>query len=558
MRLLPVCLISLASPAAASPFAALQPGAPAPYVVTLINAHEAAHSRANAINDRGDVCGEWYSEDYSINKGVIHNTAGLQQHVAPAGNYSGISILSLNDIGTVAGFMDNHAFVRSNGAITILTPPGSASAFARGISDSGTVVGDASGQGGNIAWTWTSTAGYATLAGLPSYTSHGATGINATGTVIGYSTRPAPDDPDTTESAQWLYTGGTFTAVTSPGTTRFTLNGINDHGDLLTHYRIAATGTQDRYAVRSGTSTHDLSFNLPAGLEKPAVTGFNNCGEITGHCTDSAGRSHAFRGRPAWLPEVSDTHADVALRFSSGQFRMEISDTDLGAAYPPDRVLIAAGSSARRLVPAGPSWSFLGTAGASTWILPQMQDPGLPWIGISSLITTGVLQGPVALTLDSASGPGHFSLYSLSGLGSPSVRMNSADGIHPATDRITLTPGAHVHFNWAFSAPGLWKLRFRLRGTPANGSAEIVSAPQELSFWLDPGTVFPIRMGTPAAGPAGIEIPLTAEVGRECVLRTSTDLVNWTISQQFITTTRNFTLTEPTTDLRRFYRAEIR
>lgn len=558
MRLITACLLPLVSMAAASPFAALPPGAPALYTVTLINAHDAAHSTANAINDRGDVCGEWYNEDYSVNRGVLHSSAGLQQHVAPAATYGGISILAVNDGGDVAGFMESDAFIRSSGVFTILTPPGAAFTFARGLNDSGTVVGDAFGPGGDVAWTWSSAAGYGTLAGLPGYTGHGATGINAAGAVIGYSTRPAPANPDTTETAQWLYSGGSFTPVTWPGTTRISLSGINDHGDLLIYYRMAATGAQDRYAVRTGSSTHELSFTLPAGLEKPAVSGFNNCGEIAGYCTDSAGRYHAFRGRPAWLPEVSDTHADVAMRFSGGQFRMEVNDTDLAAVYAPDRVLIAAGSSARRLIPAGASWSFLGTAGASTWILPQVQEPGLPWLGISSLISSGVLQGPVALTLDSVAGPGHFSLYGLSGLGSPSVRMNSGDGIQPATDRITLNPGAHVHFNWAFSAPGMWKLRFRLRGTPAGGGAEIVSAPQELTFWLEPGSVFPVRMGTPAAGPAGMQIPLTAEVGRECVLRTSTDLVNWTIARQFITTARDFTLTESTAGMRRFYQAEIR
>jgi surface-anchored protein len=558
MQLLMACLTPLVSTASVSPFAALPPGAPADYEVTLINVHEAAHSLAHGINDRGEICGTRRHADTSINRGVIHNSAGLQKNVDPADGYDGISILAINDSGNVAGFMETDAFVWSGGHFTILTPPDAAFTVARGINDSGTVVGDAIGPDGSFAWTWSSAHGYGTLKGLPGCTGHGAKGVNASGSVIGYSTRSAPGDPDTEVTSQWLYSGGSFTPVTWQGTTHLSLIGINDHGDLLILFRMAATGSQDRYAARSGNSTHELRFKLPPGLEKPAVSGFSNCGEITGYCSDNTGRHHAFRGRPAWLPELTETHADLAVSISGGQFRMDVSDSDLGAVYAPDRVLISAGSSARRLIPSGPAWSFLGAAGASTWILPQAQDPGLPWLGVSSIITGGVLQGPVAVSLDGVAGPGHFSLYSISGLGNPSVRMNSSDGINPATDRFTLNPGAHVHFNWAFSAPGLWKVRFRARGTPAAGGAEIVSTPQELTFWLEPGTVFPLFMGTPSVGQAGITIPLTAEVGRECVLRTSTDLVNWTISQQFMTTTREFTVTASTAGPIRFYRAEIR
>ena len=554
-----LAILLTASTVDASPFGALPPGAPAPYALRWVNVHEAAHSTAHAINDRGVVGGNWSPADGAAGAGVLHSTSALQTLVMPAPPRLSLGVRHLNAAGDATGFMDDDAFVRRGAAVTLLAPPGTARACGRGIAADGTVVGDATGAEGSVAWRWHSATGYSLLAGLPGGTAHGATGINGAGTIIGWSRVPSSTDPAVMETTAWLHAGGTFTPFSWPGTTTTSQAAINDHGDLLVGFRMASSGTRDRFAVHSGGDFHEINLTLPAGMNAPAVRGLNSLGEIAGFCVDAAGRRHAFRGVPAWLPEITDSHTDLTLRIQSGQPTIEVNDTDLGQTFAPDRVVIRAGASARRLVPASTAFGFLGPAGASAWILPQAQDYALPWLGVSSLIPAGVLQGnQVHLTLEALTGPGHFQLYTVSGFGSPTVRMNTADGISPTADRVTLASGAHVHYNWAFSAPGLWKLRFRIRGTPAAGDAEIVSAIQELTLWFDTGSVFPLTMSPPQPGPAGMQLALNTEVGRELVLRTSTDLINWSISQRVLTTSPLTTLTEPASGPRRFYQAVLR
>ena len=545
--------------AKASPFATLPPGTPAPYVIQWVNVHEAAHSSAHAVSNRGVIAGDWSLADSASSAGVLHSTSALQTLLPPPHPHRSIGIRHLNSAGDTVGFIDNSAFLRRNGSLSLLTPPAASVACARGINDNGTVVGDAVTPGGPVAWHWHPTTGFTSLAGLENRTGHGASGINNAGTIIGWSSRPSAPDPTVIETTPWILTNGVFSPFSWQGTSASSLTAINDHGDLLVEFRMAATGTRNRFAVRSGSSFHEILFTLPAGMSHVSVRGLNHLGEIAGFCLDANGQRHAFRGLPAWLPEITDSHTDLTLRINSGQLTMEVNDTDFGQSFASDRVVIRAGPSARRLVPPSPSFAFLGPTGSSTWILPQAQDYALPWLGISSFIPQGILAGNQAhLTLEEFSGPGNFQLYSISGLGTPIVRINTADGLNPATDRLSLGSGAHAHFNWAFSAPGLWNLRFRVRASPAAGGPEIVSTLKELTFLIDKGNVFPIRLRNPQIDPSGIRLTLETEVGRELILRSSSDLVHWHITRRLITTDPVTTLTEPIDGPRRFHQPVLR
>jgi surface-anchored protein len=502
----------------------------------MLDAHDATASELNTINDRGTVGGNWSQASLANQAGFLANTAALQTTTPP-----GSSLLGVNQAGDTVGHAQSFGYVQTTAGLTVLTPPGATVAHARSINDEGLVVGDALGPAGAFAWTWKATSGYQVLP------AEQATGVNNTGDIIGHSA-----------TGPWLFQSGTFQAYTLPQASSVRLRAINNRGQLLVAYRTPASGAQDRFGIQSESAFEEIALTLPTGFSQPSILGLNSSGEICGHARDSQGHHHGFRARPVSLPEITESHTDIAVRWQAGAFRLEVADTDYGASYPPEGVVLAAGPSARRLIPATASYRFLGPAGASTWLLPQAQDPSLPWLGLSSFVPGGVLQGNLAhLTLESISGPGHFQIFSVSGIGSPAVRINTADGIGP-TDRVSLASGAHAHYNWAFSAPGLWKLRFRIRGNLAATGTEVASIPIELTFWLETGRIFPAALSSPKIVPSGQEMTIQGEVGRELLLRSSSDLHQWSTDQRLIISQPVTTLTAPAGGPRTFYQAIVR
>ena len=69
----------------------------------------------------------------------------------------------------------------------------------------------------------------------------------------------------------------------------------------------------------------------------------------------------------------------------------------------------------------------------------------------------------------------------MDGFGQPVVRLNSGDGIS-AADALTLTAGSHEHVNWAFTAPGLYRVKFQAGGTLVQGGTPVESEEVEVCF----------------------------------------------------------------------------
>jgi surface-anchored protein len=158
------------------------------------------------------------------------------------------------------------------------------------------------------------------------------------------------------------------------------------------------------------------------------------------------------------LTPVSAGHLDVldvdlvgtSLTLDIRDARTAVVDDDLD----PATVELHALPASRTTVPAGATWSFLGSAGSSVWILPQTQNAALLWPGWNTEDTAGA----VTLKLESVSGPGRFVLYTTGAFGAPSVKFNSADGL---PDTFAVAGGTHAHGNWAFGAAGTYTLTFR-------------------------------------------------------------------------------------------------
>lgn len=92
-------------------------------------------------------------------------------------------------------------------------------------------------------------------------------------------------------------------------------------------------------------------------------------------------------------------------------------------------------------------------------VIPLVEDLGLEvlWLGLA---VQGAVKDPraeIELRATALEGPGELVVYLTDSLGEPSIYVDSKDGF-TGEDRVLLPPEAHTHVNWAFSAPGKYRL----------------------------------------------------------------------------------------------------
>lgn len=159
-----------------------------------------------------------------------------------------------------------------------------------------------------------------------------------------------------------------------------------------------------------------------------------------------------------------DGHTDVGIDYDETlnawnlHVHYEVTDTEYS---PPSDAMLVVKYQALTTVPTGSSWSFLGSAGANTWILPKSQNPDLLFLGIGAEeIAAGTfVNDQFTVALKGVSGPGTFAVFDNDTFGDPLLLMNSGDGISLA-DSVVFPSGTHSHVNWAFSAPGDYTVTF--------------------------------------------------------------------------------------------------
>lgn len=170
---------------------------------------------------------------------------------------------------------------------------------------------------------------------------------------------------------------------------------------------------------------------------------------------------------------ISDGHQDIRVNYAVGTgWTTAVYDhPPVGATHPTGDVVFDVSSGAEATRPAGSQWDFLGMpAGDPVWILPQVQDPSLPWLGTSTEQTAnGIFTGnDMKLALTAVSGPGVVSLFQSDAFGNPLVRFATADGLS-AADAINTKANTHAHYNWTFSEPGDYTLTIQASGTLVAG-----------------------------------------------------------------------------------------
>ena len=142
------------------------------------------------------------------------------------------------------------------------------------------------------------------------------------------------------------------------------------------------------------------------------------------------------------------------------------------------------------------SYDFLGAAGDTVYVLPETQDPALPWPGWSterlpeslpagtSLPSSG---SPVELALD-VEGPGEIYSWMNDVFGEPINRY--VDTSDEVADVIPVASRAHVHTAWAFTEPGDYTLTVTPTATTSGGDT-----------LTGPSQDYLVRIGEGAAAP---------------------------------------------------------
>jgi surface-anchored protein len=135
--------------------------------------------------------------------------------------------------------------------------------------------------------------------------------------------------------------------------------------------------------------------------------------------------------------------------------------------FAPADVSVSVGPTARGTV--GSSIPFLGLGvGDSVWVLGQNQVAGVPFFGIATEeLIPAEWTGQIQFKMTGFAGPGHFALWNTDAFGSPTVFLQSNNGVGES-DLVALAPGVHAHFNWGFTQPGTYAVELTVSGTHIN------------------------------------------------------------------------------------------
>jgi len=194
-------------------------------------------------------------------------------------------------------------------------------------------------------------------------------------------------------------------------------------------------------------------------------------------------------------------HTDLRTDFVGNSWDVRAHQTVPNIFSSSGDTLFYVSPQARATQPTDAKFAFLGAgAGKDVWILPQTQRSGVLYLGISAEGTNPSSLGKyletdsrvgatlqwIRLDLVSVTGPGNFSLYQNDGGGNPVVWMDTADGIS-SEDAAFIGAGGHVHFNWGFTAKGIYEVDIRASSyTADNKNSPTSSGTVRLFFSVDP------------------------------------------------------------------------
>jgi len=222
-------------------------------------------------------------------------------------------------------------------------------------------------------------------------------------------------------------------------------------------------------------------------------------------------------------------HVHIQVGYASGQWDLYVLDFESGR-FAPGEAPLRVALTARQPVPADPHYTtFLGAAGDGVWILPESEAPGLLHLGLgTSGIGSNVFNGNLLhLELHRLEGPGHLAMFTMSPFGAPMVYFASLDGVNPATDFFPLPAvNGHLHVNWAFTAPGVYRLGLAAAGTVAATGRPSTSPIVDYTFIVE-GPPAPLLKAPRVLADGSVNFLLIASAGSRVQIQTATEIGRW-------------------------------
>ncbi len=168
------------------------------------------------------------------------------------------------------------------------------------------------------------------------------------------------------------------------------------------------------------------------------------------------------------------------------------SNDPTGFEYETDALNLRFAASALR--PAGSEFDFVGVAaGLPVWLLPDnsvdSNTAGVPFLGFGTEeLNRDDWSSSILLTLTGITGSGvdnggFFSVF----VDSANIQIQSFGGITSAVV-ISLSAGDHVHFNMAFTQPGIYNVTFEITGTHVTDLEQVGTGTYTFEVIPEPAT----------------------------------------------------------------------
>lgn len=222
---------------------------------------------------------------------------------------------------------------------------------------------------------------------------------------------------------------------------------------------------------------------------------------------------------PAGQRTVIDAgHVDMGPRIIDGQWQVLARDDT--AASPTwrrtDDVVYRVADAARLDVPEG--YEFVG--GSQAWVIPQQEIAGVPWLGWNTQDPAVIDQvnGTVSIVFEGHEGPGTFTAFVQAGnFQGPEVLWDSTKAL---SQPISVELNTHTHVNWAFTEPGVHRVRLSYTATLNDGKT--VGATAYVNVAVGSDTSVDDAWAAIAAAQPAQDSTATGEAGASATAQTPT------------------------------------